>query len=126
MEGRSWVLRAAGRDPLVDGVGVSTRWVVHADSVDQVDMKPLLGDLADAIADDAQAIVAAQSKRTGRLELAVHVDEVTEDHAIVAADPRNPRSSPEEQAYAYWMEKGTSDTPAEPFLRPATWIYRTP
>lgn len=103
-----------------------SRWVVYAESLDDVDMSELNEYLLGEIAEDAQRIVNGQSRRTGRLETAVHVEGVTSKGGYVVANPRNPRSAPEDAGYAYWVEKGTSDTPAEPFLRPATYIYRTP
>jgi hypothetical protein len=106
---------------------MATRWVIYEERIDtDVDAAPLLRQLAGDVVDDAQAIVAAQSHESGRLEEALHVEEVTGEHAIVVADPRNPRSSPEESGYAYWVERGTSDTDAEPFMRPALYRYRSP
>jgi hypothetical protein len=104
-----------------------TRWVLYPEKI-ETDVHPaeLLGDLAREVARDAQEIVAANSHQSGRLEIAVHVDEVDDDRAIVAADPRNPRSSPEEAGYAFWVERGTSDTNAEPYLRPALYRHRSP
>jgi hypothetical protein len=106
---------------------VATRWVLYPEKI-ETDVHPaqLLDRLARDVVDDARAIVAGQSHESGRLEEAIHVDEVTDEHAIVVADPRNPRSSPEESGYAYWVERGTSDTNAEPFLRPALYRYRSP
>lgn len=93
----------------------------------RIETWPLMAHLAEEIADDAEKFVdATSSGNSGRLELSIAVREVSDDRAIIAADARNPRSNPGHQAYAWYKERGTSDTPAEPFMAPATYIYRTP
>lgn len=96
-------------------------------ALERVETWPLLAHLGDEIADDAQKFVDASSgSGTGNLELSIHVAEVSNERAIIAANARNPRSNPGHQAYAWHKERGTSDTKAEPYLAPATYIYRTP
>lgn len=106
---------------------MATRWVLYPEKI-ETDVHPaeLLDKLGRDVASDAQAIVDVQSRRTGRLELAIHVDEADDFHVTVAANPRNPRSSPEDAGYAFWVERGTSDTDAEPFLRPSLYKHRSP
>jgi hypothetical protein len=92
-----------------------------------VETWPLMAHLGDEIADDAQKFVDASSEGgTGRLEVSIGVREVSDERVVIAADARNPRSNVGHKAYAWYKERGTSDTPAEPFLAPATYIYRTP
>lgn len=99
-----------------------TRWVLHTDALDDVDTEPLLRHLADDIAADARALAP---ERTGDLKASIRVEEVDDHHAVVVADAtRQQKKGPE--AYAYWVEKGTSDTKAQPFLRPALYKYRAP
>lgn len=106
---------------------MATRWVLYPEKID-TDVHPaeLLGQLGDDVAGDAQTIVDANGHQSGRLEMSIHVDELDDDHVIVVADPRNPRSSPEDAGYGYWHEKGTSDTEPEPYLEPALHRYRSP
>ena len=100
------------------------KWVLHVENLNEVDPKPLLRKLAEDVARDAKRLAP---KRTGRLAKSIHVAEVTDSHAIVEADPKNPDpgTKPEDKAYAGLVERGTSDTPAQPFLRPATYRYRS-
>jgi hypothetical protein len=96
-------------------------------ALERVETWPLLAHLGDEIADDAQKFVEASSEEaTGRLELSIVVAEVSNERVRIQANARNPRSNPGHQAYAWYKERGTSDTRAEPFLAPATYIYRTP
>ena len=96
-------------------------------ALERIETWPLMAHLAEEIADDAQTFVDASSEtQSGRLEVSIGVREVSDTRAIIAADARNPRSNPGHQAYAWYKERGTSDTPAEPFLAPAAYIYRSP
>jgi hypothetical protein len=96
-------------------------------ALERVETWPLLAHLGEEIADDAKRFVDATSEHnTGRLDLSISVRDVSDERVIIAADARNPRSNPGHKAYAWYKERGTSDTPAEPFLAPATYIYRTP
>ena len=98
------------------------RIVLHLENLDEVDTEPLLRRLANEVAADARRLAP---KRTGRLAASIHVAEVTDRHAIVQADPRNPDASAGDEPYAGFVERGTSDTPAQPFLRPALLRYRS-
>lgn len=98
------------------------RWVVHESAVDRVDTEPLMRRLAGEIAEDAKRLAPV---RTGRLRDSIHVAEVSDTHAIVQADPRNPDADAEDAPYAGFVEYGTSDTPRQPFLAPATYRYRS-
>lgn len=98
------------------------RWVLHVENVDEVDTEPLLRRLAGEIAQDAKRLAPV---RTGRLRESIHVSEVSDSHAIIEANPRNPGNDPEDQPYAGFVERGTSDTPAQPFMRPAAYRYRS-
>lgn len=95
--------------------------VLHLENVERIDTEGLLRRLAGEVAADAKRLAP---RRTGRLANSIHVAEVTDRHAIVQADPRNPEASAGNEPYAGFVERGTSDTPAQPFLRPATYRYR--
>jgi hypothetical protein len=108
-------------------MGTRIRVVPIPGAVERIETWPLLAHLGDEIADDAQKFVEATSEHnTGRLEVSIAVREVSNERAVIAADARNPRSNPGHKAYAWYKERGTSDTKAEPFLAPATYIYRRP
>lgn len=96
--------------------------VVHLENLDGIDTEGLLRRLANDIAADAKRLAP---RRTGRLAESIHVAEVTDSHAIVQADPRNPDASAGNEPYAGFVEYGTSDTPRQPFLAPATYRYRS-
>jgi HK97 gp10 family phage protein len=98
------------------------RWVLHVENMNEVDTEALLRRLAGEIAADAKRLAPV---RTGRLRNSIHVAEVSDKHAIVQADPRNPDASAGNEPYAGFVERGTSDTPAQPYLRPATYRYRS-
>jgi HK97 gp10 family phage protein len=98
------------------------RIVVHADALDGIDTEPLMRKLANDVADDARQLAP---QRTGRLRLSISVVEVTDRRAVVAATAKHPEPS-KSGSYAFYVEKGTSDTKARPFLRPALYKYRTP
>jgi HK97 gp10 family phage protein len=97
------------------------RIVLHLENLGEIDTEPLLRRLAGEVAEDAKRLAPS---RTGRLRASIHVGEVTDSHAIVEANPRNPDASAGHEPYAGFVERGTSDTPAMPFLRPATYRYR--
>jgi HK97 gp10 family phage protein len=100
-----------------------TRWQLYPERIDEVNGSELLGKIGDEIVVDAKRLAPV---RTGTLRDSIHVDEVTEKHVIVSANPRNPDpdTDPEDKAYAGFVEYGTSDTPRSPFLAPATYKYR--
>lgn len=103
-----------------------TKWVLHVENLNEVDTEPLMRHLGGEIADDARRY--APVGKTGNLRKSIRVTEASERHAIVTADPRNPDpdTKPEDKAYAGYVERGTSDTPEHPFLRPAAYKYRSP
>src|SRR3954452_10336886 len=103
---------------------MGTRWVIHDDDLsDGVDASGLLRQLAGDGARDASVGVV---KRTGRTSQNIEVTEVTDTRAVVTASPKNPNSNPGHQEYAAHLERGTSDTDAQPFMRPALYRYRSP
>lgn len=106
----------------------SIRVVPVPGAIERIDTFDLMAELADEIADDAQTNADRNSntQSSGRLQLAIGVVEVSQTRARIAANPRNPRSNAGSKAYAWYVEKGTSDTKAEPFLAPAAYIYRRP
>jgi HK97 gp10 family phage protein len=96
--------------------------VLHLENLNEVDTEGLLRRLAGEVAEDAKRLAP---RRTGNLARSIHVSEVDDRHAIVEADPRNHDASAGNEPYAGYVERGTSDTPAQPFLRPATYRYRS-
>jgi len=98
------------------------RVVVHYERIDEIDPEPLLRKLAEDVVEDAKRLV---KKDTHRTEESIHVDSVDPEKAVVVADPAR-RQKKGEEHYAYWLEKGTSDTEAQPFMRPAVYKRRNP
>ena len=98
------------------------RFVLHEENLDDIDgaVAGVLRDLAEDVADDARRLAPV---RTGRLRESIHVASVTDERAIVEADAtRQQQDGPE--TYPGFVERGTSDTPAQPFLRPALFRRR--
>lgn len=98
------------------------RWVLHPENAEDVNPAPLLAELAGDVARDAKRLVA---KRTGRTAASIEVTSVSRRRATVHSKPKNPESNPGHQEYGFWLERGTSDTDAQPHLRPATYRYRS-
>lgn len=106
---------------------MATRWVLHPEVLGEIPTEPLLRTLAEDVAKDAAELAP---ERTGALKLETNVDRVFPDAAYVVAKPRNPSDikagKPGEAPYAFYVEKGTSHSDAQPFLRPALYRYRSP
>lgn len=103
---------------------MATRWVLHESEAERVDGSEVLRDIAQDVAKVAESLAPV---RSGRTRQSVHVETVTPTYAIVQANPRNPDpdTKPDDKDYAAYVERGTSDTPAQPFLRPALFRYRS-
>lgn len=99
------------------------RVVLHLENLDRIDTEPAMRKIADEVAADARRL--APKGKTLALSEGISVTEVSDRHAIIESTARNKRSSPEHAAYPLYVEKGTSDTKAEPYLRPAAYRYRT-
>lgn len=100
------------------------RFVIHEEALDDIDTEPVMQSIADDVADDARRY--APKGKTLQLSQGIRVAEVSRDHAVIESTAKNPRSSPEHAEYPYWVEKGTSDTKAQPYMKPAAYKYRTP
>lgn len=108
---------------------MTTRWVIHARAVEDVDTTELMRHLAHEVADDMRVFVPKDklSLRDG-----IKVTDVANDYArIESTRPAGGGGSgPTQEQYReevpFFVEEGTSDTPAQPYMRPATYIYRTP
>lgn len=100
---------------------MTTRWVLHVENLDDADTEPLMQHLADAIADDMRGF-APEDK--GHLKAGIRVEDVSRDRAYVVST--RPESGEDAEEVPVYVELGTSDTPAQPYMRPATYIYRTP
>lgn len=101
---------------------VASRIRTYPEALDGVTAEPVLRRVAEATAADARRLAPI---RTGRLKASIKVTEVGKWHAIVTADPHNPRAKRDwNKHYAYWVETGTSRMTAQPYLRPATYKYR--
>lgn len=98
------------------------RVVVYYEKLNEIDTAPLLRKLAEDVVEDARAIVTKDTERTAE---SIHVASVDRSTAVVAADAARAQANGEEH-YDYWLEKGTSDTEAQPFLRPAVYKRRSP
>lgn len=99
------------------------RIVLHLENLERIDTTDAMRKIAEDVAEDARRFAA--KGRTLGLSRGISVIEVRNNHAVIQSVARNPRSSPEHAAYPLWVERGTSDTRAEPFLRPAAYRYRT-
>jgi hypothetical protein len=99
------------------------RWELHPEALNEVRTEPLLRDLAEDVAADARRL--AKRGETGNLKESIGVAGVYSNAAYVSANPRNPHDPPGEDAYAFYVEKGTSHSGAQPFLRPALYRYRS-
>lgn len=100
------------------------RWVIHEEAADAaLDSESVLRDVAEEIVEDARRL--APKGKTLKLSQSIRVESVTDSRAVVVADPRNVKSSPGNQAYAAHVERGTSDTKAQPFMAPAGLRYRS-
>lgn len=99
------------------------RVVLHPEVLDEIDTKPTMRDLAEAIAADARA--AAPKGATLNLSEGIEVTGVTDSRAYIESHAVNPRSSPEHAEYPWWVEKGTHRSKARPYMRPAAYKYRT-
>lgn len=97
------------------------RWVLHPENVSQLDGSELLNDLAEDVAADARRLAP---ERHGRLKESIHVAELSRDQVYVVADPERDQKDGV-QTYAAYVELGTSDTPSEPFLKPALYRERS-
>lgn len=106
---------------------MAVRWDLHPEAINEVPTEPLLRRLAEDVARDAEALAP---ERTGALKLETNVEGVYSNAAYVVAKPRNPGDvaggHPDEAPYAYYVEKGTGHSKAQPFLRPALYRYRRP
>lgn len=98
------------------------RFVIHEEALDDIDTEPVMRDVAEAIATDARML--AEKGKTLGLSSGISVTEVSDSHAIIESTARNPRSSPENAAYPYHVEKGTRRSKAKPYMRPAAYRYR--
>lgn len=99
------------------------RFVIHEDALDDIDTEPVMREIAEEIAADARRL--APKGKTGRLAAGISVTEVSDRHAVIESTAKNPRSSPEHAEYPWWVEKGTSDTKAQPYMKPAAYRYRS-
>ena len=108
---------------------MTTRWVLHAENIDAIDTEPLLRHLADDVAGDMRGLAP---ERTGNLKTGVEVTEVTDQRAkITSTRPaggggRGPTQPEYAEEVPVFVELGTSDTRAQPYMRPALYRYRTP
>lgn len=99
------------------------RFVIHIEAIDGIDTVPVMRDILQDVADDARQ--NAVKGKTGRLAAGIRVVSVTRTGGIVESTARNPRSSPENAEYPYWVEKGTGRSRARPYFRRAAYKYRT-
>lgn len=97
------------------------RWVTYPEVADQVDGTPAMDRAGDLMTEDA---IRFAPELTGDLKEHIHKDEVTSDSVIVVADPVHPKEPGDEGHYGYWVEVGTSDTPARRFLERAAYTKR--
>jgi HK97 gp10 family phage protein len=97
------------------------RYVIHADSIENVDAGPLLRELAEDVADDARRLAPVD---TGDLVSTIRVLGVSKDKATVAVGGKKGASTGNLVDYAVYVERGTSRMHAQPFMAPATYRYR--
>lgn len=99
------------------------RVVLYPEVLEEIDTKPAMQDLADAIAEDARML--APKGETLGLASGIEVSDVTRDHALITSHAENPRSSEGNREYPEWVEMGTHRSKARPYMRPAALKYRS-
>lgn len=104
-----------------------TRWVLHPERLDDVDGEQLMRRLGEEVAADMRRLVP-KDKRV--LVSGIELAHVSSDRArIVSVRPGGGGGSGAGQAQyseevPYFVEFGTSDTPARPYMRPAVYKRR--
>lgn len=99
------------------------RWVLHPETLPEIDGHGVLNEVADDVARDAERFAPRLS---GDLALSVHKEDAAGDSISIAADAAHHDERGNEGHYAYWAEVGTSDTPASRFLERALYRQRNP
>lgn len=80
---------------------------------------PLLKQIGGEIERDA---IANAPELTGDLKAGIHAQAPDGDTVVIQAEANHPDEAGGEGEYAYWVEVGTSDTPASRYLERA--LYR--
>lgn len=97
------------------------RFVLHTENLDQADTGPLMRYLAEDVAAKMREF-APEDK--GYLKAGVSITELDDDHAVITSV--RPESGEDREEVPVYVERGTSDTRAQPYMRPALYIYRSP
>jgi HK97 gp10 family phage protein len=100
---------------------MSTRWVVHLDQLARIDAGPLLSDLADDVASDAQRLAPVE---TGDLASTIRVLDRGRKSVKIAVGGIKGKITGETVDYHMYVEEGTSKMKAQPYMRPALYRYR--
>jgi hypothetical protein len=82
---------------------------------------PLLREIGGEIERDA---IAGAPELTGALKSGIHAQDPSGDTIEITAEARHPDEPGPESEYAYWVEVGTSDTPASRYLERALYRQR--
>jgi len=99
------------------------RWVTYPEVADEVDGTPVLDKIGTAIEADA---IRFAPEETGDLKGHIHKTDLSGDSVSVLADPVHPDEHGDDAHYGYWVEVGTSDTPAARYLERALYKKRNP
>lgn len=68
--------------------------------------------------------IANAPELTGDLKAGIHAQNPEGDTVVIQAEARHPDEPGDEGEYAYWVEVGTSDTPASRYLERALYRQR--
>lgn len=96
---------------------MATRWVIYPDALDKADYTEVMGEIGDKVVDVMVDLVPVN---TGDLRENIRLDEVTSEHVVIVST--RPTSEQYAEEVPVYVEEGTSDTKARPYMRPA--LYR--
>ena len=99
------------------------RFVLKADSLDDVDASELLDDLAEDVASDMRRLAPVDE---GDMVSTVRVlGYGAKDRRTIAVGGIKGKITGKLVDYAHYVERGTSRMAAQPFMAPATYRYRS-
>lgn len=107
---------------------MAVRWQTYPGTVALVDATPLMRHLGTAIEHDMKAIVPVD---TGALRSGIYVDDVTRTSFRVYSGrhvtrlSKHGRPEADDPKVPIYVERGTSKMRAQPYMRPATYRYRS-
>ncbi len=98
------------------------RFVLKADSLDDVDARPLLSDLAEDVAADMRRLAPVDE---GDMVSTIRVLGASASRISVVVGGIKGKATGKMVDYVVYVERGTSRMAAQPFMAPATYRYRS-